>query len=139
MVGGIERELTVELRPRDLQAAGVERRAGGAGAAGAEPRGAGRPAQRRARRAHDPPARPAREPADFAQLAVAERRAGSIRLGDVADVRDGTEEPRTAAVFNGEEAVGIDIKKAKGYSTDAGRRGDSRPGRRAAGDAAGRA
>ncbi len=40
-----------------------------------------------------------------------------IRLGDVADVRDGTEEPRSAAVFNGEEAVGLDIKKAKGYST----------------------
>ncbi|HEX5872545.1 MAG TPA: efflux RND transporter permease subunit, partial [Longimicrobium sp.] len=40
-----------------------------------------------------------------------------IRLGDVADARDGTEEARSAAVFNGEEAVGIDVKKAKGFST----------------------
>ncbi|HEX7018389.1 MAG TPA: efflux RND transporter permease subunit, partial [Gemmatimonadaceae bacterium] len=36
---------------------------------------------------------------------------------DVARVRDGTEEPRTLALYNGKEAVGIDIKKSKGYST----------------------
>ena len=40
-----------------------------------------------------------------------------MRLGEVADVRDGTEEPRTLALFNDQEAVGIDIKKSKGYST----------------------
>ena len=40
-----------------------------------------------------------------------------MRLGQVADVRDGTEEPRTLALFNDKEAVGIDIKKSKGYST----------------------
>ena len=31
--------------------------------------------------------------------------------------KDGTEEPRTAALFNGRDAVGIDIIKADGYST----------------------
>ena len=56
-------------------------------------------------------------PADFAQLVVAERNGTLIRLGQVADVRDGTEEQRTLALYNGTEAVGIDIKKSKGYST----------------------
>jgi len=56
-------------------------------------------------------------PAEFAQLVVAERNGVLIRLGQVADVRDGIEEQRTLALFNGAEAVGIDIKKSKGYST----------------------
>jgi HAE1 family hydrophobic/amphiphilic exporter-1 len=60
-------------------------------------------------------------PQEFAQLIVAERNGIPTRLGDVANVRDGTEEPRTLALFgnaNGErEAVGVDIKKSKGYST----------------------
>ena len=60
-------------------------------------------------------------PQEFKQLIVADRNGVPTRLGDVADVRDGTEEPRTLALFgnaNGErEAVGIDIKKSKGYST----------------------
>src|ERR1035437_1476267 len=54
---------------------------------------------------------------EFKQLVVAERNGVATRLGDVADVRDGTEEPRTLALFNDKEAVGIDIKKSKGYST----------------------
>ena len=54
---------------------------------------------------------------EFKQLVVAERNGVATRLGDVADVRDGTEEPRTLALFNDKEAVGIDVKKSKGYST----------------------
>ena len=56
-------------------------------------------------------------PAEFAQLVVAERNGQIIRLGQLADVFDGTEEPRTLALFNDREAVGIDIKKSQGYST----------------------
>ncbi|HEY4647943.1 MAG TPA: efflux RND transporter permease subunit, partial [Gemmatimonadales bacterium] len=56
-------------------------------------------------------------PADFAQLVVAERSGNSIRLGQVAKVYDGTEEPRTLALFNGRQAVGVEIIKSKGYST----------------------
>jgi HAE1 family hydrophobic/amphiphilic exporter-1 len=37
----------------------------------------------------------------------------------VADVKDGTEEPRSVALYNGEDAVGIDIVKSKGFSTTA--------------------
>ena len=54
---------------------------------------------------------------EFAQLIVADRNSIVTRLGDVARVRDWTEEPRTLALFNDQEAVGIDVKKSKGYST----------------------
>src|SRR6478736_1416083 len=54
---------------------------------------------------------------EFTQLVVADRNGQLTRLGDIANVRDGTEEPRTLALFNDREAVGLDIKKAKGYST----------------------
>ena len=57
------------------------------------------------------------DPREFENLVVAERNGALIRLGQVAEIRDGTEEPRTLALFNGREAVGIDIKKSKGYST----------------------
>lgn len=56
-------------------------------------------------------------PADFERLVVAERNGQLVRLGDVATVRDGTEEQRTLALFNDREAVGLEITKARGYST----------------------
>ncbi len=56
---------------------------------------------------------------DFAVMVVGERQGRLIRLGDVASVRDGTEEPRTLALFNGRDAVGIQVTKTKGYSTTA--------------------
>lgn len=57
-------------------------------------------------------------PSEFEQLVVADRGNGRmIRLGDLAAVKDGAEEPRTLALYNDRVAVGIDIKKSKGYST----------------------
>src|ERR1700709_1522633 len=56
-------------------------------------------------------------PEDFARLVVGGQRGQLIRLGQVADVRDGTTEQRTLALFNGQLAVGIDITKSKGAST----------------------
>jgi HAE1 family hydrophobic/amphiphilic exporter-1 len=56
-------------------------------------------------------------PAEFENLVVAERNGQLIRLGQVATIKDGTEEPRTLALYNGKEAIGIDVKKSKGYST----------------------
>ncbi|HZF67962.1 MAG TPA: efflux RND transporter permease subunit, partial [Gemmatirosa sp.] len=55
--------------------------------------------------------------AEFGRLVVAQNGTALVRLGDVAEVRDGTEEPRSAAAYAGREAIGIDIKKSKGYST----------------------
>jgi hydrophobic/amphiphilic exporter-1 (mainly G- bacteria), HAE1 family len=56
---------------------------------------------------------------EFRTLVVASRAGRVIRLGDVADVGVGIEEQRSAAVFSGKEAVGIDVRKSKGYSTTA--------------------
>jgi HAE1 family hydrophobic/amphiphilic exporter-1 len=58
---------------------------------------------------------------EFTQLVVADRNGVITRLGEVANIRDGTEEPRTLALFgkgsDDRESVGIDIKKSKGFST----------------------
>ena len=56
-------------------------------------------------------------PQEFGALVVADRNGIITRLSDVANIRDGTGEPRTMALFNDGQAVGIDVKKAKGYST----------------------
>ncbi|HTI65838.1 MAG TPA: efflux RND transporter permease subunit, partial [Gemmatimonadaceae bacterium] len=56
-------------------------------------------------------------PAEFENLVVAEHGDQLVRLGQVATIKDGTEEPRTLALYNGKEAIGIDVKKMKGYST----------------------
>jgi HAE1 family hydrophobic/amphiphilic exporter-1 len=56
---------------------------------------------------------------EFTELVIANRNGRLIRLRDVATVTVGTEEPRSAAFFSGQEAVGIDVKKSKGYSTTA--------------------
>jgi len=56
-------------------------------------------------------------PEDFMNIVVAQRGGRAIRLGEVATAKDGTAEPTTAALYNGKDAVGILVKKAKGYST----------------------
>ena len=60
--------------------------------------------------------------AQFANVVVAERNGRLIRLGQVATIIDGIEDQRTLALYTDslgrtKEAVGIDIKKSKGYST----------------------
>ena len=57
------------------------------------------------------------QPEEFAQLAVATRGGTSIRLGEVATIEAGAAERRSAALYNGREAIGLDIVKSKGYST----------------------
>jgi multidrug efflux pump subunit AcrB len=56
---------------------------------------------------------------EFKDIAVSQSGGRIIRLGDVADVKDGTEEPRSFALFNDDEAVGINILKSTGFSTTA--------------------
>ncbi|MDB4899181.1 MAG: acriflavin resistance protein [Gemmatimonadetes bacterium] len=56
-------------------------------------------------------------PEDFAKLTVAQRGGVPIPLGAVATVETGTADRRSAATFNGREAIGLDIVKSKGYST----------------------
>ncbi|HET7585101.1 MAG TPA: efflux RND transporter permease subunit [Gemmatimonadaceae bacterium] len=117
VVGKLERELTVEIRPADLQAAGVsvnqvvqalqlQNLAAPVGHV------TGSLEERSIRLKGR-----LESPREFEQLVVAERNGQLIRLGQVARVVDGTEEQRSLALYNGREAVGIDIKKSKGYST----------------------
>src|SRR6476620_1843642 len=115
--GKVERELTVELIPAQMQAAGVSV---GQVVQALQLQNLAAPV---GRVTGDLDERSIRlkgrleNPQEFTQLVVAERNGQLTRLGDIATVRDGTEEPRTLALFNDKEAVGLDIKKSKGYST----------------------
>ncbi|MEO8296132.1 MAG: efflux RND transporter permease subunit, partial [Gemmatimonadota bacterium] len=117
IAGDQQRELTVELKPEALQASGVSisqvlQALQLQNIAAPVGRVTGALDERSIRLKGR-----LQGPEEFKQLVVAERQDALIRLGQVADVRDATEEQRTLALFNGREAVGIDIKKAKGYST----------------------
>jgi len=117
IVGGLERELSVEVRPDALEAAGlsiseivtvlgqenVEAPVGWITAG---------PIERTLRLQGRP-----QTPQEFADLVVSRTNDRIVRLGEVATVRDATEEPREAAFFNGRAAVGIDVRKSLGFST----------------------
>ena len=119
LVGGIERELVVEIRPRDLQASGVSV------AQVVQALQAQNLAAPVGRLEGDLQERTIRlkgrldAPADFKQLVIGQEAGRVVRLGDVADVRDATEEPRSFALFDDEEAVGINLIKSSGFSTTA--------------------
>ncbi|HET7041208.1 MAG TPA: efflux RND transporter permease subunit, partial [Gemmatimonadales bacterium] len=115
--GKQERELTVELRPADLQSYGVSV---GQLVSAIETQSLAAPVGRvvgdydeRSIRLHGR----LETPQEFSNLVVASRNGTLIRLGQVATVVDGVEEQRTLALYDGQEAVGIDIKKSAGYST----------------------
>jgi HAE1 family hydrophobic/amphiphilic exporter-1 len=117
VVGGIERELTVELRPGALQAAGLSV---AQVVQALQFQNLAAPVGRITNELEEQTIRlkgRLETPEDFMNVVIAERGGQSIRLGQVAQVRDGTEEPRTLALFNGKQAVGIDVLKSKGYST----------------------
>src|SRR3954471_24140438 len=105
VVGGLERELTIQLRPADLQATGVSvaevvQALESQNLAAPVGRLNG-PLEERAIRLKGR----LDSPEEFEQLVVAERKGQVIRLGQVADALDGTEEQRDQALFNGREAV----------------------------------
>src|SRR6188768_417231 len=119
LIGAIERELVVEIRPRDLQATGISvaqvvQALQSQNLASPVGRLTGQLDERtiRLKGRLD-------SPADFKQLVVSQQKGRVIRLGDLADVRDSTEEPRSFAAYNDESAVGIDILKSTGFSTTA--------------------
>jgi hydrophobe/amphiphile efflux-1 (HAE1) family protein len=117
VVGGVERELTVELRPQALQASGVSV---GQVVQALQAQNLAAPVGRLTGDLNERTIRLRGRldtPAEFKLLVVSESAGRVVRLGDVADVKDGAEEPRSAAFYNGEQAVGIDIVKSKGFST----------------------
>ncbi len=119
VVGGVERELTVEIDPARMEAAGITV----AQVVGAlQSQNLATPVGRITGALDERSIRlkgKLETPEDFLRLVVAEKGGRAIRLGEIASARDGTAEPRTAALFNGRDAIGIQIKKAKGYSTTA--------------------
>jgi multidrug efflux pump subunit AcrB len=117
VVGGVQRELTVELRREALQSTGVGvaqvvRALEAQNLAGPVGRVSGRFEERtiRLRGRFD-------RAEEFAAAVITQGPGPIVRLGDVADVRDGVEEPRSAAILNDADAVGIDVVKARGAST----------------------
>src|SRR6188474_1187267 len=119
LVGAIERELVVEIRPRDLEATGVSV---GQVVQALQSQNLASPVGRLAGQLDERTIRlkgRLDSPADFKQLVVSQQKGRVIRLGDLADVRDSTEEPRSFAAYDDESAVGIDILKSTGFSTTA--------------------
>ena len=117
VLGKVERELTVQLKPQALQASGVSV---GEVVQALQAQNLAVPVGRLEGSLEERTIRlkgRLEGPADFAQMVVAERNGNLIRLGQVADVLDGTEEQRSLALYNGQEAVGINITKSKGFST----------------------
>ncbi|MGH7620351.1 MAG: efflux RND transporter permease subunit [Gemmatimonadaceae bacterium] len=115
--GKVDRELTVEVDPHKLQAANIsvaqvvqaleaQNLAAPVGRVNGE-------LDERAIRLRGR----LENPAEFDNLVVADRNGVVTRLSQVATIKDATEEPRTLALYNGKEAIGIDIKKSNGYST----------------------
>ena len=115
--GGVERELTVALEPHALQEAGVSvaqvvQALQVQNVAAPVGRVTGVLDERTIRLQGR-----LTTPAEFADLVVTQRGDQVIRLGQLATVSDGAEEARSLAVFDGREAIGVDIVKARGYST----------------------
>jgi HAE1 family hydrophobic/amphiphilic exporter-1 len=115
--GGVEREMTVELNPTALQAAGVSvgqvvQALSQQNLAAPVGRVTGVMDERTIRLRGR-----LESPAEFEQMVIVQRGTQMVRLRDVARVYDGAEEPRSLALFNGKEAIGIDIVQARGYST----------------------
>ena len=117
VAGGLEREIRVFLDPGKMQALGISvtditgalQRQNMEVPAGRLERGDREHLVRIAGRITDP--------AQFAEIIVANRNGQPVRLGQVARVEDGTEEERTLAFVNGERAVALDIRKISGANT----------------------
>ena len=115
--GKQERELTVELKPQALQAVGVSV---GQVVQALQLQNLASPVGHVTGSLDERSIRlkgRLENPEEFTHLVVAERNGQLIRLGQVAEIKDGTIEPRTLALYDSREAVGIDVKKSKGYST----------------------
>jgi HAE1 family hydrophobic/amphiphilic exporter-1 len=117
IVGNVDREIAVDVHPDALQANGVSV-SQVAGALQAQNLAApvGRvnsPLEEETIRLKGR----IESPQEFSQVVIASRNGQLIRLGQVADVKDTASEARTLALYNGQEAVGIDVVKSKGAST----------------------
>jgi len=119
VVGGLDPELLVNLDPAKLEAAGVgvDQVAYALQSANlAAP--VGRLTSNREEKTIRLSGR-LLKPEEFSAIALYGSGGKLVRLGDVATVSVGTEEPRSLAFLNGKQAVGIDLVKATSASTTA--------------------
>jgi HAE1 family hydrophobic/amphiphilic exporter-1 len=111
VVGGLEREIHVELIPAQLEALGVTpeqvvaalRRENMDVPAGRVERGRGEQSVRVRGKVRDPQ--------EFAGVTVAVRGGTAVRLGQVARIEDTQQEERSYAAVSGRRSVGIEIRR----------------------------
>src|SRR5436190_2135387 len=119
VVGGDSAQLNVNVRPNDLAAigAGIDQVVNALRSQNlAAPVGnVNSPLEQRSIRLEGRFERPE----DFASLVIAQRNGQLITLGQVADVEAGAAEPKSSALFNGKQAIGLDVVKSREYSTTA--------------------
>ena len=114
VVGGLDREIHVELLPAAMEALGVSpdmviaalRRENQDTPAGRVERGNGEQLVRVRGRIRDP--------MQFAAVVVAVRGGAAVRLGQVARIEDTQEDERSFASVAGERAIGLDIRRVSG-------------------------
>jgi hydrophobic/amphiphilic exporter-1 (mainly G- bacteria), HAE1 family len=119
VVGGDSAQLNVDVRPKDLTALGVgidqvvnAVRAQNLAAPVGQVTSALEQRSIRLEGRFD-------HPEEFEGLVVAQRGGQLITLGQVASVEAGAAEPKSSALFNGKQAIGLDIVKSREYSTTA--------------------
>ena len=119
VVGGDSAQLNVNVRPTDLAALGVGidqvvtaiRSQNLAAPVG----NVNSPLEQRSIRLEGRLERPE----DFNALVIGQRGGQLITLGQIADVEAGAAEPKSSALYNGKQAIGLDIVKSREYSTTA--------------------
>lgn len=117
ITGGLEREIQVLLRPASMEALGI----GTSDVIGALQRqNIEVPAGRLERSERETLVRVQgrfERPEQFGDVIVTVRDGTPVRLREVADIVDAEAEERSAALVNGERAVGLDIRKVSGTNT----------------------
>ena len=117
VIGGLEREINVYLRPSALEALGIGVEQVIAAVRGENqelPLGAIRSAEQE--RVVQINAR-LKRPEDFRDIVVARRNGVPVRLWQVADVVDGPQEVETLALYNGQRTVLLAVQKSQGENT----------------------
>ncbi|MFB3855424.1 MAG: efflux RND transporter permease subunit [Vicinamibacterales bacterium] len=114
LVGAVEREVNVEIKPERLEALGmgVDQVIAGLAAENIDT-----PIGRLTQSGTELPLRiqgKARSVPEFRSMVIAYRAGRPVTLGEVADVVDGVEEVRTLALVDGKPAVALDVLKQTG-------------------------
>ena len=117
LIGAVTREVGVEVEPERLEALGmgVEDVVYGLRAGNIDT-----PLGRVSQAGRETPVRvqgKARKVEQFDSMVIAQRSGRPVRLGEVANVRDGVEEVRSLALVDGTPAVALDVLKQTGANT----------------------